>query len=132
MAEDFPVVLSAGSLRAEAADGWVPPPVWTEEGVVVTAAPHGAGPLQVSVALCVLNDLFREARQQGPSVSGARAAARGELDEETWQSTGITYEVQVDSPASAEEVTTLLRHVDAVAEIPRTLRGGTPVERADG
>ena len=132
MGEDFPVTLTAGSLRSDESDGWVVPHVLTEQGVVVHAAPNGAGVLHVAVALCVLNDTYREARDRGVEVAGVRVSARGEFDQETWQSTGVTYAVEVDSPAPAAEVSALMAHVDTVAEIPRALRAGMIVGRADG
>lgn len=129
---DFPVSLTAGSLRADESDGWVVPHVWTEQGVVVQAAPNGAGVLHVAVALCVLNDLFREGDALGVPVAGVRVSACGEFDTTSWVSTGITYAVEVDSVAPHDEVTTLVQRVDEVAEIPRVLRAGTSVERSDG
>lgn len=128
-ADDFPVTLSAGSLRADESAGWVVPHVWTEPGVVVEAAPNGAGVLHVAVALCVLNDLYREGDALGVPVVGARVTARGEFDTISWVSTGITYRVQVDSPAPAADVEKLVAKVDEVAEIPRVLRAGTDVGR---
>ena len=65
MGDDFPVVLTAGSLRADPANGWLVPHAWTDAGVVIEAPPNGAGVLHVAVALCVLNDTFREARDRG-------------------------------------------------------------------
>jgi hypothetical protein len=127
--DDFPVVLSAGSLRGDGPGGWVVPHVWTESGVSVQAAPNGAGVLHVAVALCVLNDLFREGDALGLPVRGVRVAARGEFDTESWVSTGVTYAVEVDSTASDDEVVTLVAKVDEVAEIPRVLRAGMTVER---
>jgi hypothetical protein len=108
------------------------PHVWTDGGVLVQAAPNGAGVLHVAVALCVLNDLFRESEALGVEVRGVRVAARGEFDTETWVSTGITYAVEVDSTAADDAVAKLVARVDEVAEIPRVLRAGTTVERADG
>ena len=131
MADDFPVELSAGSLRADAAAGWVVPHVWTDAGVVVEAAPNGAGVLHVAVALCVLNDVFREGEALGVPVAGARVRARGEFDTTSWVSTGVTYAVEVDSAASPDEVATLVARVDEVAEIPRVLRAGLTVEREE-
>ena len=130
MASDFPVVLTAGSLRADASAGWLVPHAWTDTGVVIQTVPNGAGVLHVAVALCVLNDTFREAIERDVPVAGVKVSARGEFDEETWQSTGIAYEVEVDSPASADDVAALLEHVDRVAEVPRALRAGMTVERA--
>jgi hypothetical protein len=130
MGEDFPVRLTAGSLRSETDAGWLVPHVWTDGGVVVEAAPNGAGVLHVAVALCVLNDTFREARERGLRVDGVRVSARGEFDPETWQSTGVRYAVEVDSSEPAADLASLADHVDAIAEIPRALRAGMTVGRA--
>jgi hypothetical protein len=130
MADSFPVTLTAGSLRAQADAGWLVPHIWTDGGVVVQAAPNGAGVLHVAVALCVLNDTFREARDRDLTVAGVRVSARGEFDEQTWESTGVTYAVDIDSPEPADAVAGLVAHVDAIAEIPRALRAGMTVERA--
>lgn len=132
MADDFPVTLTSGSLREDPSAGWLVPHAWTDGGVVVQAAPNGAGVLHVAVALCVLNDTYREARDRGLDVAGVRVSARGEFDPETWRSTGVSYAVEVDSPSPASEVSALMAHVDSVAEIPRALRAGMIVERAHG
>ncbi len=131
MADAFPVTLTAGSMRSPDPAGWLVPHTWTDGGVVVQAAPNGAGVLHVAVALCVLNDTFREARDRDLAIEGVRVSARGEFDEQTWESTGISYAVEVDSGEAADAVAELVAHVDAVAEIPRALRAGMTVERAD-
>jgi hypothetical protein len=130
--DDFPVTITAGSLRADESLGWAIPHVWTDEGAVVQTVPNGAGVLHVAVALCVLNDLYRESEELGVAVRGARVFARGEFDTESWVSTGITYAVEVDSAAPADQVAALVRRVDEVAEIPRVLRAGMNVERVSG
>ena len=126
-----PVVVTAGSLRGDPAEGWVVPHDWTPEGVVVDAAGTGAHVLHLAVALCVVNDLFREGDALGVPVAGVRVTADGEFDTTSWVSTGITYAVDVDSHAPADAVQKLVDRVDEVAEIPRVLRAGTSVERAD-
>ena len=131
MADDFAAVLTAGSLRADPSAGWLVPHQWSDGGVVIQTVPNGAGVLHVAVALCVLNDTFREAIGRDVEVAGVRVSARGEFDEETWQSTGVSYAVEVDSPASADDVAALLAQVDRVAEVPRALRAGMTVERVD-
>jgi len=131
MADDYPVRLTAGSLRADPSTGWLVPHRWSDGGVVIQTVPNGAGVLHVAVALCVLNDVFREAIELGLEVAGVQVSARGEFDEETWQSSGVTYAVEVDSPAGVDEVAALVAQVDRVAEIPRALRAGMTVERAD-
>ena len=125
----FGVRATAGTLRvAEDAESVVLRHVWTEEGVVAGPAANGAQLLNLSVALCVLNDTYREADRLGIAVDGVVVEADGGFDED-WQSTGIGYRVTLDSPASAEDVARLVAVVDEVAEIPRTLRAGAPVTR---
>ncbi|WP_367188080.1 ABC transporter ATP-binding protein [Cellulomonas sp. 73-92] len=127
---DYQVVVAAGTLRSAAA-GAVPwPHRWTAEGVTVEADFTGAHLLHLAAAGCVLNDVFREAQRLGTPVHGVRVTASGGFDSETWRSTGVTYAVDVDSPANPDDVAALLRAVDAVAEIPKALRAGASVERA--
>ena len=89
----------------------------------------GAHLLHLAVAGCVLNDVFREAERLGVIVYGVRVTASGGFNTETWESTGIGYVVDVDGPASAGELDTLLEAVDSVAEIPKSIRAGATVER---
>ena len=117
---------TAGTLRA--AEGVVLHHTWTEEGVVASPAGNGAQLLHLSVALCVLNDTYREAERLGIEVAGVAVEADGGFDDE-WSSTGIAYSVTLDSPALAEDLARLGAVVDAVAEIPRAIRAGAAVER---
>ena len=128
MSDEYGVTVSAGSLRPSSSDGWRLPHRWTEEGVVVEAAFTGAHLLHVAAAGCVLNDVYREAAGLGITLQGVRVTAGGGFDGE-WASTGITYAVEVDTQASSDEVARLLAVVDEVAEIPRAIRAGAPVER---
>jgi uncharacterized OsmC-like protein len=126
---EFAVVVGAGTLRSTASDIVRFPHRWTPGGVTVEAAFTGAHLLHLAAAGCVLNDVYREAEQLGVAVGGVRVTASGGFDTETWRSTGISYVVDIDSPASGDEQEALLAAVDAVAEIPRSLRAGATVER---
>ena len=42
-------------------------------------------------------------------------------------STGISYSVEVAGPAPEADLVALVNHVDRIAEIPNSLRQGTPV-----
>lgn len=126
MAEDFRVVAAAGSLRATGAHF---PHRWTEEGVVVETSFTGAHLLHLSVAACVLNDLYREAESRDVPLHGVRVEASGGFDPDTWTSTGVSYAVALDSPAPAADQDALLAAVADIAEIPRALRAGMPVTR---
>ena len=122
----FGVRATAGSLRAS--DGVVLDHVWTEEGVVAAPATNGAQVLHLSVALCILNDTYREAERLGIRVDGVAVEADGGFDDE-WSSTGIEYTVTLDSPAVRDDVARLTAAVDELAEIPRAIRAGAPVAR---
>lgn len=117
---------TAGTLRD--AEGISLPHAWTEAGVVAGPATNGAQALHLSVALCVLNDVFREAARLGIEVSGVAVEADGGFDEE-WRSTGISYAVQLDSGADPQDLARLLSVVDELAEIPRAFRAGGEVSR---
>lgn len=120
---------SAGTLRAT--DGVALPHAWTEDGVMADPVTNGAQVLHLSVALCVLNDTYREAKRLGIPVDGVAVSADGGFDEE-WRSTGIEYAVTVDSPASQADRDRLLAVVDEIAEIPRAIRAGASVKRSPG
>jgi hypothetical protein len=126
---DFDVVAGAGTLRSTGAGVVSFPHQWTPEGVTVQAAFTGAHLLHLAAAGCVLNDVYREASRLGVPVRGVRVTASGGFDTSTWQSTGITYAVSIDSPAPASELDALLDVVDSVAEIPKSIRAGAAVER---
>src|SRR5829696_7047915 len=117
------VRVTAGTLRA--AEGVVLHHTWTDEGVVAAPAANGAHMLHLSVALCVLNDTYREAQRLGVVVDGVAVEADGGFDEGC-HSTGITYAVSLDSSAAVEGVRRLRAVVEEVAEIPRAIRAGSP------
>jgi uncharacterized OsmC-like protein len=132
MSEEFAVVAAAGSFRGKAsAEVVVFPHRWTAEGVAVESPFTGAHLLHLAAAACVLNDLYREASGAGVELRGVRVAAKGSFDTETWESLGIDYRVEVDSPSPADDVDALIRLVDGIAEIPRAIRAGAPVSRAE-
>ena len=94
----------------------------------VSPAVNGAQVLHLSVALCVLNDTYREAERLGVEMEGVAVEADGSFDGE-WRSTGIEYSVTLDSRAPAEVLERLGAVVDEVAEIPRAVRAGAPVRK---
>jgi hypothetical protein len=133
MAELSPlgVTATAGSLRTGA--GVSLAHAWTPDGIDAAPASNGAQVLHLAVAVCILNDTFREAKGLGIVVAGVAVTADGGYDSD-WRSTGIAYSLTIDSPASPDDLERLVALVDEVAEIPRVLRAGTEVRRvsADG
>jgi uncharacterized OsmC-like protein len=127
--EQFAVVVGAGSFRSDDGAAVRFPHRWTPEGVTVEASFTGAHLLHLATAGCVLNDVYREAGELGIRIDGVRVSAEGDFDPRTWTSRGITYRVELSSPASAEDLAGLLDRVDEVAEIPRAIRAGATVRR---
>jgi uncharacterized OsmC-like protein len=128
--EQFAVVVGAGSFRSDDGRAVRFPHRWTPAGVTVEADFTGAHLLHLAAAGCVLNDVYREANELAIRVDGVRVTASGGFDTHTWASTGITYRIELDSTASAEELAELVDRVDQVAEIPRAIRAGAPVRRS--
>lgn len=122
----FGVRATAGTLRDSG--GVALDHAWTAEGVVAAPATNGAQVLHLSVALCILNDTYREARRLGIEVGGIAVEVDGGFDDD-WRSAGIEYAVTLDSTASEDDLARLHAAVDEVAEIPRTIRAGASVSR---
>jgi uncharacterized OsmC-like protein len=88
---------------------------------------NGGQLLYLAVAGCISNDLFREALAEGISLTHVRVTVRGDFSGEPAVSEEISYEVEIDGDAAPERLRTLVQHVDGIAEIPNSLRRGTPV-----
>ena len=88
---------------------------------------NGAELMHLAVAGCVSNDLFREAVALGVRLDGVRITVRGEFAGDPPVSTGVTYDVEIGGAASDEQLRALVARVDSIAEIPNSLRRGTPV-----
>jgi putative redox protein len=83
--------------------------------------------LFLAVAGCVSNDLFREAAPHGISLDRVVVRVSENFTGDPAVSTDIQYEVEIAGDASEERMRELVEHVDRIAEIPNSLRGGTPV-----
>ena len=83
--------------------------------------------LHLAVAGCVSNDLFREAAARGITLTRVAVTVDGGFDGQPAVSTGISYAVEVAGQASETDLAALVTHVDTIAEIPGSLRMGTPV-----
>jgi hypothetical protein len=92
---------TAGSLRAT--DGVVLQQAWTDQGVAAAPVTTGAQVLHLSVALCVLNDAYREAQHLGIDLLGICVEADGGFDGE-WRSIGIEYSIALDADAPDEDL----------------------------
>ena len=129
MPDDAVVSVVAGTFLTADKDGVRLPHAWTSSGVGVRTDFTGAHLLHLAVAGCILNDTYREAAALNIEIAGVRVSAGGGFAPPTWQSTGIQYVLEIDSPASAQDVEQLQLRVEQVAEIPKALRLGCQVVR---
>jgi putative redox protein len=83
--------------------------------------------LYLAVAGCISNDLFREARAAGIELSNVRVRVSGDFVGEPAISDEIQYEVEVAGAVPEDQLRALIDEVDEIAEIPNSLRQGTPV-----
>lgn len=126
------VVVGAGTLRSDAEEAVAFPHRWTPDGVSVEAQFTGGYLLHLSVAGCVLNGVYRESAGLGLQIDGVRVTASGGFDTSAGlRSTGIEYAIDLDSPATEDELARLLAVVDDVAQMPRVIRAGAPVYRTE-
>ncbi len=86
--------------------------------------------LHLAVAGCVYNDLIREARARGITLSQIRVSADGGFAGSPCASTGIEYRIHVEGDASRAELESLVAHVEEIAEVPSAIRTGGQVRLA--
>lgn len=88
---------------------------------------NGGELLHLAIGGCVSNDLFREASALGIRLTTVRVLVRGEFGGDPVVSGDVSYEVELSGDASRERLEGLVSHVDAIAEIPNSVRQGTEV-----
>jgi putative redox protein len=88
---------------------------------------NGGELLHVAVAGCISNDLFREATARGLAISRVVVEVDGDFVGNPAVSSGIRYSVEVEGSSPEADLRALVDHVDAIAEIPNSLRRGTEV-----
>jgi organic hydroperoxide reductase OsmC/OhrA len=91
---------------------------------------NGGQLLNLAVAACFSNDLFREAARIGIDLKRVRVTVHSDYGGSPTVSGPIEVEVEVDADAATERLAELIRLVDHVAEIPNSLRQGTAVRLA--
>jgi uncharacterized OsmC-like protein len=88
---------------------------------------NGGQLMYLAIAGCISNDLFREALGRGIKLDQVVVRVAGDFVGEPAVSTEVTYEVELNGDADDEALRGLIDHVDRIAEIPNSLRNGTPV-----
>lgn len=83
--------------------------------------------LNLAVAGCISNDLFREAARAGITLRRVRVAILSDYLGDPAVSTPIEYQVEVEGEAPQNSLRDLVERVDEIAEIPNSIRRGTEV-----
>jgi organic hydroperoxide reductase OsmC/OhrA len=89
---------------------------------------NGGQLLYLSIAACWSNDLYREAATMGIELDGVELTVDGDFPSRGSGSTPITVDLVVRSRAPDEQVRDLIAEVERIAEIPRAIREGPPIE----
>ncbi len=88
---------------------------------------NGGQLLNLAVAGCVSNDLFREAARRGIRLDRVRVVAESDYAGSPALSTLIEYQIELSGDASEDALADLVAYVDEIAEIPNSIRRGTEV-----
>ena len=90
---------------------------------------NGGQLLNLAVAGCISNDLFREASKRGITLHRVTVTVDSDYTGDPAVSTGIEYTIEVSGDAKQPVLDELVDYVDRIAEIPASIRNGTPVAR---
>jgi putative redox protein len=88
---------------------------------------NGGQLLNLAVAACISNDLYREAARRDLALTAVRVRVDSDYGGDLAVSSEIVYDVEVEGDAPGEALDELIAHVDRIAEIPNSLRRATPV-----
>ena len=89
---------------------------------------NGGQLLYLAIGGCISNDLFREAATRGIRLTTVRVVVRGDFRGEPAVSDPVSYDVEVAGGATRQQLEELVAHVDAIAEIPNSVRQGSEVK----
>ena len=87
----------------------------------------GGEVLFLAIATCYCNDIYREARKMGIAVDNVEVDVDGDFMAAGEPATNVTCRLKVTAQAGEDEIRRLVAHTDSIAEIPMSLRKGTPV-----
>jgi organic hydroperoxide reductase OsmC/OhrA len=133
--------VSAFDVETVSLDGRATALGWSGGTTLVIDRPNGAGGrglgfnggqlLDLAVAGCISNDLFREAAKRGLGLTRVAVRVRCAYVGDPAMATPIEFDIGVAGEADEAALRDLVAHVDRIAEIPNSLRRGTEVRLAD-
>lgn len=83
--------------------------------------------LLLAIGGCYCNDIFREASKLGMVIKSVQVDVQADWGGEPVRAQNVTYGTRIEAEASEAEILALIEQTDRVAEIPNSLRFGTPV-----
>ncbi|MDB5079253.1 MAG: oxidoreductase [Chloroflexi bacterium] len=89
---------------------------------------NGGDLLLLAVGACYCNDLFREAALRAVSIKRVHIEVQGEWGGNPVRARQIEILVTVEAENSQSDILELISHTDQLAEVPNSLRFGTPVK----
>jgi putative redox protein len=87
--------------------------------------------LLLAIGGCYCNDIFREADKLGIVVTSVHVEVQADWGGDPVRAQEVTYSTRIEAQASEAEIRALIEQTDRVAEIPNSLRLGTPVTLTD-
>ena len=88
---------------------------------------NGGELLLLAIGGCYSNDLYREASKKGIRVRSVSVHVSADWSGDPVRAQNVSFSVKVQADANKADILALIRQTDAVAEIPNSLRLGTPV-----
>jgi uncharacterized OsmC-like protein len=92
---------------------------------------NGGQLLLLSLGACFANDVFREAANRDLEVLGVRVVVECDWGGDPPRAENVRYSTRVEAEADEDEIMDLIQHVDRIAEVHGTLRGGVEIELAE-
>ena len=90
---------------------------------------NGGQLLNLAVAGCISNDLFREAAKRDITLHRVVVTADSDYAGDPAVATRIEYTIEVSGDAEQAALDELVDYVERIAEIAASIRNGTPVTR---
>ena len=88
---------------------------------------NGGELLLLAIGGCYCNDIFREAAKRGMVIKSVQVDVQADWGGDPVRAQNVTYSTRIEAEASIADILSLIEQTDQVAEIPNSLRLGTPV-----
>ncbi|HEX6484479.1 MAG TPA: OsmC family protein [Ktedonobacteraceae bacterium] len=88
---------------------------------------NGGELLLLAIGGCYCNDIFREATKLGMVIKSVQVDVQADWGGDPVRAQNVTYSTRIEAEASEAAILALIEQTDRVAEIPNSLRLGTPV-----